>query len=94
MSKLSKLFAPIHVAEIENCIRLGILQRSTAFNWMNMGAGNCYFGPGSSYINPPTEWEKFDDKVVSFSYGEESYLSIGMENRAHCSGLTAIQSKH
>ena len=83
---------PFYQAEIENCKELGILG-DRAFEQINMAAGNYYFGPGSSYIDCHCEHEKFDGLVINISYGESTFLSIGMQRRSSAMGITAIPTK-
>ena len=81
--------AGIYLAEVLNCVDLGILDDVSD---VNMGAGNYYFGPNSSGIDPHTEHRKFD-KVISVTYGELSYLSVGMGVQGYVNGLTCVQTK-
>ena len=88
--------AGIYQAECLNCRELEILTaEDVTNNIIDMGAGNYYHNKASgksSSLQGHTEHKKFD-KVIGISYGEMSYLCIGMGVQGKVCGLTAVPSR-
>ena len=53
-----------------------------------------YSGPHRFGIGAHMEHQKFVGKVISVTFGEESYLSMKMEARGVCNGMVAIKTNN